>query len=189
MLSLTPPRHTSTLPTPVSWRGTKRLGAIGTEGPLEVSPLNKVALVHRHRPRPGCLRIFGSRDLPHRGPGELWPALSRSRRRGEYFRRIEEPMGWAASSPTTWRVAVWPRASSRCFTIGGTSSFVWPSRIGIEKPSPAGRCCCTPSPNGCAMRERPPSKSPAPMPARFPPPRRFAPSPCSCAAWPKMRSG
>ena len=36
---------------------------------------------------------FGSRDLPHRGPGELWPALSRSRRRGEYFRRIEEPMG------------------------------------------------------------------------------------------------
>jgi hypothetical protein len=23
------------------------------------------------------------------------------------------------------------------------------------------------------------------MPARFPPPRRFAPSPCSCAAWPK----
>ena len=40
------------------------------------------------------------------------------------------------------------------FMIGGTSSFVWPSRIGTERPSPAARCCCTPSPSGCAMRDR-----------------------------------
>ena len=35
----------------------------------------------------------GSRDHARRGPGKLWPALSRPRRWRECFRRVEEPMG------------------------------------------------------------------------------------------------
>src|ERR1700686_4522068 len=67
--------------------------------------------------------------------------------------------------------------------IGGTSLFVWPSLIGTEKPSQAVPCCCTPSQSGCAMRDKPLSESPACTPARFPPPRRFGPSPSSFVAW------
>src|SRR6201987_1279414 len=74
------------------------------------------------------------------------------------------------------------------FLIGGTSLSVWPSLIGIEKPSQAVPCCCTPSPSGCAMRDRPLSESPACTPARFPPPRRFGPSPSSFVAWLQLRS-
>jgi hypothetical protein len=40
------------------------------------------AVFHRNRPGRGCLRIFCSGDLACRTPHELWPALSRSRRRG-----------------------------------------------------------------------------------------------------------
>ena len=37
----------------------------------------------------------------------------------------------------------------------------------------ADRCCCTPSPNGCAMRDKRRSRSPARTPSPFPPQRRF----------------
>ena len=46
----------------------------------------------------------------------------------------------------------------------------------------------TPSQSGCAMRDKPLSESPACTPARFPPPRRFGPSPSSFVAWLKLRS-
>ena len=94
----------------------------------------------------------------------------------------------AASSPTTWRAAVWPRASSRCFTIGGTSSFAWSSLTGIWRPSPAGHCFCMPWPHGCGMQDKQQSLWRVRMPKRFPPPRHFALSLFFYASWQEMRS-
>ncbi len=45
--------------------------------------------------------------------------------------------------------------------------------IATERRSRADHCCCTPSPNGCAMRDKRRSRSPARTPSPFPPQRRF----------------
>ena len=115
--------------------------------------------------------------------------LYRDRADGEnIFDELKNQWGWGGFVTQDPRAVAWRRAWSRCFMIGGTSLFVWPSLIGTEKPSQAVPCCCTPSQSGCAMRDKPLSESPACTPARFPPPRRFGPSPSSFVAWLKLRS-
>ena len=74
---------------------------------------------------------FGDEPLPmiKRGPFSMPMGGPFSTPIDKHFRRTEEPMGVAAASRRRiWRAAASPRASSRCSTIGGTSSFVWPNR-------------------------------------------------------------